>query len=95
MNENGQTVRKIPIVVDFKQAVGLNPDMARPHVDIPDTLHGAVKELAKSYDMTTEEAYTLAAKLLVRADSGVAFDPDDEETEKWLRKAAVNAENLD
>lgn len=69
--------------------------MTRPNADIPEHIHGGMKEVGKLYGLTDEEVYTLAAKLLVRSEPDVDYDPDDDETRRWLRKAARRADELE
>lgn len=52
--------------------------MTRPKTDVPETLHGAMKDFAENHEMTTGEAYILAAKVLINLDSSTDYHPNDD-----------------
>ena len=47
-----------------------------------------MKELGKMYGISTEEAYILAAKVLLNLESEIEYDPDGELVETFLEKHA-------
>ncbi|WP_224338238.1 hypothetical protein [Haloprofundus halobius] len=62
--------------------------MTRPNADIPEGVHGSMKELGKMYGISTEEAYILAAKVLLNLESEIEYDPDGDLVEAFLEKHA-------
>ncbi|SEP19611.1 hypothetical protein SAMN04487948_12039 [Halogranum amylolyticum] len=47
-----------------------------------------MKELGKMYGISTEEAYILAAKVLLNLESGIEYNPDGDLVETFLEKQA-------
>jgi hypothetical protein len=62
--------------------------LERPNADIPEGVHGSLKELGKMYGISTEEAYILACKVLLNLESGIEYNPDGELVETFLEKQA-------
>ena len=62
--------------------------MTRPNADIPEGVHGSMKELGKMYGISTEEAYILAAKVLLNLESGIEYNPDGDLVDTFLEKHA-------
>ncbi|WP_157972763.1 hypothetical protein [Haloprofundus halophilus] len=62
--------------------------MTRPNADVPEGVHGSMKELGKMYGISTEEAYILAAKVLLNLESEIEYNPDGDLVEAFLEKHA-------
>jgi hypothetical protein len=63
--------------------------MTQPSVDIDDLLHGGMRAIATIHELSLEEAYVIAAKLLVVSEPEI--DEYTPESDPNLDEALVNA----
>jgi hypothetical protein len=63
--------------------------MTQPSVDIDDLLHGGMRAIASIHELSLEEAYVIAAKLMVVSEPEI--DEYTPQTDPNLDEALVNA----
>jgi hypothetical protein len=63
--------------------------MTQPSVDIDDLLHGGMRAIANIHELSLEEAYVIAAKLMVVSEPKI--DEYTPQSDPNLDKALVNA----